>query len=127
MAEKTYSPDDQHWIDDLVDRCVDEVERAKKLGAIEERHTATVVTKDELWMLHAVKVYQDAPKHPVTGEIHRETASHMLGMVMQVEDPAVLRKLAKCSTSTQMNEQRAVMAQLARIACKRKGLTFDPN
>jgi hypothetical protein len=122
--QKVFSPDDDAWIDDLVAKAEELAAEEVKAGAVEVTHTGRIIGKDELWILHAVKCYDDAPKQPLTGHIHKETASRMLGMLMQVEDPETLIKLANCSTSAEFNHTRGVMARLGQIACKRKHIRW---
>ncbi len=127
MAEKTYSPDDDQWIDALVAKAEADAAAELKSGAATLKHQVRMVGVDELWILKAIELWDACDKHPLTGEMSPQAAGHMLGMLLQIQDPDTLRKLAVCSFGKVMNETRAVMAQLGRIACKRRGISFDVN
>lgn len=128
---KIGNPDDPEWVNDLVDQQVEMAEAAEKAGAAETKSKARRLSKDELaddlWVCHALKHYDDAPKEPGTGHIHRDTAGRILGMLLQVKNPDLLRQMALVSTSPLMSTTRPVFAQIARIACKRRGIRFDVN
>lgn len=128
---RIYSADDPEWVNDLVDQHVEQFELAKKSGAVEETVSVRQLSKDELaddlWVCHALKYYDEAPKEPGTGHIHRHVASRILGMLLQVKNREVLQKMAVVSTSPLMSTTRPVFAQVARIACKRRGIPVDVN
>lgn len=128
---RIYSADDPEWVNDLVDQQIELKEAAEKAGAAEATHKVRTLSKaelaDDLWVCHALKHYDDAPKEPGTGHIHRETAGRILGMLLQIQNPEILQQMAQVSHSPLMSTTRPVFAQIARIACKRRGISFDLN
>lgn len=109
--------EDEGFVNALVEEAIADCE-AKG----ETLPTVIRLNPDDVWLAHAVAFYDNAPKHPVSNQIHRDTASRILGMLLQVEEKENLQKLAAASVDGSMSDCRSVMSQLARIVCKRKGI-----
>ncbi len=116
------------YADLLTDR--EKLDLLEKLGttdlfqAIDVEHTTTRMGKDDIWRLLAIDAYKQAVKHPLTGELHRDDASVILGLLNQLTDECVAQEYKNRigHRSREMTDIRSCFARFLEILVKRRHL-----
>lgn len=126
MPEPT--PPAKNYSDLLTDReklaLLEKLGTSDLAGAIDIDHQTTQLTPDDVWRLMAVDAYGKALKHPMTGELHKDDASVILGFLNQLTDECLAREYRNRigHRSRHMTDVRSVFARMIEILCKRRHL-----
>lgn len=114
---RIHDPGDEKRINDIVDEIIEE--HAKKVA----KQTIRKLTMDEIWIYDALDLYDTVHKHPVTGGLHRQHASDIMGRLNKCSDET-LRQMANAGEPGELigalDNARSCFRRMAQILLARR-------